>query len=145
MSFWCVCTSVTYQNDEDDATFWSRLIREADRPQEEAQQPLGLRAARVKALGADEADVDTNKPGSRSHSMSPDGSGGEGDEGRHKALAGSKVKKGPSRRRKGVSNEPGPPVEGAVLRVDEWCWDVDESGIPANKQVRCRRVGTQKS
>jgi hypothetical protein len=27
-------------------------------------------------------------------------------------------------------SEPGPPVEGALLRIDEWLMDVDERGVP---------------
>lgn len=106
------------------------MIREEDRPKEEIEQPLGLRAARIKALGGDDDDV---KPGIRSRSGSQEATDAEHEDGAHKQAATVKGKK--SKRRKGGSNDPGPPVEGAVLRVDEWRWDVDVSGRPANTQV----------
>lgn len=49
------------------------------------------------------------------------------------AVKGSK--KGGNKRRKAINNEPGPPVEGAVLRVDAWCWDRDDIDAQASKQV----------
>jgi chromodomain-helicase-DNA-binding protein 1 len=52
---------------------------------------------------------------------------------RHKA---KKAKGSGKKKQHGGSSEPGPPVEGAVLRVDEWLLDADETGRPLPKQVR---------
>jgi chromodomain-helicase-DNA-binding protein 1 len=63
----------------------------------------------------------------------------DGDHDGEPAAARSKAKKAKGSGKKkqhGGSSEPGPPVEGAVLRVDEWLLDVDETGRPLPKQVR---------
>jgi chromodomain-helicase-DNA-binding protein 1 len=126
-----------WQNDEDDATFWSRLIREDDRPKEQLAAPLGPRAARLKPI----TDAEGEGPGLMSRSHSPQGSDPDEDPaaaalaGRasssQKPVGGKKPAAGSRKKRSGSSHqEPGPPVEGAALRVDEWLWEVDETGRP---------------
>ena len=45
----------------------------------------------------------------------------------------------PSGRSSG-SEPPGPPVEGALLRIDEWILDVDEQGLPLRVRVGEQRM-----
>ena len=49
---------------------------------------------------------------------------------------GGKAKKVRPRKRGGSSGEPGPPVAGALLRVEEWPPEVGPSGEPLPKRVR---------
>jgi chromodomain-helicase-DNA-binding protein 1 len=120
----------TFKNDQDDATFWSRLItvEERDKVEKENKEDLLPRAARLRpeeraALGlADSSDSDAEG-----------GEGGEGGSG--KKPAGKKARARPRGAvKKNVSGaEPGPPVDGAALRVDEWLLDVDVNGRPVVK------------
>ena len=122
----------TFKNDEDDATFWSRLITtdERDKMDKDTKEDLLPRAARLRpeeraALGlADSSDSDGEGGG---------GEGGEGGSG--KKPAGKKARARPRVAvRKNVSGaEPGPPVDGAAVRVDEWLLDVDANGRPVVK------------
>lgn len=120
---------VVSQNDEDDATFWSRLIREEDRPQQQ-EEPLLPRTARMNAATYNSSDNPPSRSGTPMEVSDAEleAAGAAGGKGRSK-----KTKGGSKKRHGGVSSEPGPPVEGAVLRVDEWLLDVDESGRPAAK------------
>ncbi|GAX85223.1 hypothetical protein CEUSTIGMA_g12643.t1 [Chlamydomonas eustigma] len=94
----------TFKNEEDDATFWSRLIPVTARPKEEHQEELLPRAAKMKLLEEDTTAA-ASRAQRREHRSSM----------RASAYPGS---------------EPGPPVEGALLRIDEWLLDVDEHGVP---------------
>eukprot|EP00879_Flechtneria_rotunda_P012304 GHRR01012851.1.p1 GENE.GHRR01012851.1~~GHRR01012851.1.p1 ORF type:complete len:597 (+),score=210.52 GHRR01012851.1:462-2252(+) len=125
----------TFKSDEDDATFWSRLIREADRPPE-VDEPLGPRAARLTiATAADNTGRQGSNPlgiPSRSLSGTPQLSDNEHEHGRSAGQQRQQKKAkgaGATKRRAGSSSnssEPGPPVDGALLRVDQWLPDVCE-------------------
>lgn len=99
----------TFKADEDDAAFWNRLIPENLRPKNEPEQSdIGIRTARLRAMEA-------------SINMAEDG------------------KKGgkPTTRNKGKDTGlPGPPIEGAVLRIDAWSQAVDPEGKLLG-DVRC--------
>lgn len=133
--FVCVCCCRLLQNEEDDATFWSRLIREDDRPAEQEEQEVLLpRAARLAAAGA----AAGSSLGPRSRSSTPLGALSDAEADAEPAAARGKVKKakaGGKKKQHGGGSEPGPPVEGAVLRVDEWLLDVHETGRSLPKQV----------
>jgi hypothetical protein len=125
-----------FKNEEDDATFWNRLISVDDRAALEQEQHTELlpRAARLKpeeraALGLQGDSGDSDQEGEEG--------GGSGSK---KAGAAAGAKKARPRARAAVkrdaaSGEPGPPVDGAALRVDEWLLDVGPDGRPL-KQVR---------
>lgn len=93
----------TFKADGDDAAFWDRLIPESMRPQEREKEVIsdpGIRTARLKAM----------------------------------EIA-SKVKEYPLRaapaskdKKKANKDMPGPPVEGAELRIDRWPQAVDAEG-----------------
>ncbi|KAJ9527500.1 hypothetical protein QJQ45_025767 [Haematococcus lacustris] len=109
----------TFKNEEDDAAFWSRLIPVAERPPDSLAGPepggddvLLPRAARLRAAG-----------------LGPEGSGGL--EGGQEQAGDDRSKRAHHRSqgRRGGS-EPGPPVEGAALRIEEWSLDVDQEGLP---------------
>jgi hypothetical protein len=141
----CVCCWLPLlQNEEDDATFWSRLIREEDRPAEQ-QEILMPRAARLAAAAGAAAGTNNNSSlGPRSRSSTPLGALSDAEADAEPAAARGKAKKakaGGKKKQHGGSSEPGPPVEGAVLRVDEWLLDVDETGRPLPKQVRSPGAG----
>ena len=117
------------QAEEDDATFWSRLIAEPDRPQEEAQAPLGPRAARSKAPGTSKPDA-SSPPGSRQLSLQHSDDLSVEEE-QHQAPPAVKPRAKKARKAGGggggragggggVSDKPGAPVEGAALRVAQW-------------------------
>ncbi|KAK9828376.1 hypothetical protein WJX81_001254 [Elliptochloris bilobata] len=111
----------TFAGEEDDAAFWNRLVPTDERPEDEDAAELGIRAARLRA--ADE------QPPRRARS--DDDSGGSGSE----SGGGGKAKKArPRKRGGGGSGEPGPPVAGALLRVDEWPPEVGPSGEPLPKR-----------
>ncbi|KAF8073052.1 CHR5 [Scenedesmus sp. PABB004] len=129
-----VCTRA--QSDEDDATFWSRLIREEDRPAERdaaAAAPLGPRAARAKPASAPPGDG-RRSSGSRSATPGSEDPGGRAGSRPSAAAAaapgGGGGAKKKSKKGKGPPGEPGPPVEGAALRVDAWPLAVDNAGRP---------------
>lgn len=116
------------QNEEDDATFWSRLISEPDRPQDELLAPLGPRAARNKQQQQQPEDKSPSPPAQGSRQLSqryseelPDSGGGIG---RVKPKKARRPGKAGSR----VSDKPGAPVEGAVLRIDRWPLEAAEGG-----------------
>ena len=94
----------TFKSDEDDAAFWSRLIPEALRPEdkEQVQVEPGIRAARLKSLES-----------------APSNNRSEASE--HKAVS-TKKKKSNNK------DMPGPPIEGAELRIDRWPQAVDSEG-----------------
>lgn len=126
------------QNEEDDATFWSRLISEPDRPQDELLAPLGPRAARNKQQQQPE-DKSPSPPAHGSRQLSqryseelPDSGGGGG-------ARPSKPKKArrPGKAVSRVSDKPGAPVEGAVLRIDRWPLEAAEGG-KVGRGVRAR-------
>lgn len=93
----------TFKADDDDAAFWSRLIPEHMRPKDEPELPAdpGIRTARLRAL--------EGTPGVGEHA--PGGGPSQG---------GAKKKK--------KAAEPGPPVDGALLRIDRWPQAVDSEG-----------------
>jgi hypothetical protein len=109
------------QNEEDDAAFWRRLIAEPDRPQEDLAAPLAPRAARTKQQ-------QQQQPDNKSVSPSPQGSRQLSQQYSDEPPAGagaSRPKPKKARRPGGgggsrLSDKPGAPVEGAVLRVDQW-------------------------
>jgi hypothetical protein len=129
-----------FKNEEDDATFWNRLISVDDRTALEQEQHTELlpRAARLKpeeraALGLQGDSGDSEAEGE-------EGGGSAGK--KTGAAAGAKKARPRARaavKRDAASGEPGPPVDGAALRVDEWLLDVGPDGRPL-KQVRAEWV-----
>ena len=103
----------TFKADEDDAAFWSKLIPEERRPKDEPTtdslaagtslgETLGIRSTRLRALEASHA---------------------------REALHGTDTHRSKARKRGGHSkDEPGPKVDGALLRIDSWPQAVDASG-----------------
>lgn len=128
-----------FKNEEDDATFWNRLISVDDRAALEQEQHTELlpRAARLKpeeraALGLQGDSGDSEQEGEEGEEGGGSGSKKAG------AAAGAKKARPRARaavKRDAASGEPGPPVDGAALRVDEWLLDVGPDGRPL-KQVR---------
>jgi len=108
------------QNEEDDATFWSRLISEPDRPQDELLAPLGPRAARTKQ----QQQQVSSPPGSRQLSVQDSDELPGGQQQQHQGGSRPKVKRarkpGGGGSRAAGSDKPGAPVEGAVLRIAAW-------------------------
>ncbi len=104
---------------------------------QEEQADLLPRAARLKpedraALGLGPASSDDDADPATATGATVGGSGAKGRSG---GKGGRKERK--SGGRKNVSGaEPGPAVDGASLRIDEWLLDVDETGRPVAKQVR---------
>ncbi|KAG1670416.1 hypothetical protein FOA52_010151 [Chlamydomonas sp. UWO 241] len=96
----------TFKSDEDDAAFWSRLIPATARPAAQEQEDLLPRQARLR-LAEDAYAEDSPSRAERASSRAGAA-----------AFSGRKLSGG----------EPGPPVDGALLRVDEWLLDVDEAG-----------------
>lgn len=123
----CCVVLVLPQNEEDDATFWSRLIAEPDRAQDDLTAPLGPRAARTKQQQqVDSRSASPTPQGSRqlSQQYSDDVPAGAG---------GSKPKPKKPRRQGGgggsrASDKPGAPVEGAALRIDRWPLEPAQDG-----------------
>ncbi|EIE23598.1 hypothetical protein COCSUDRAFT_47361 [Coccomyxa subellipsoidea C-169] len=109
----------TFKNEEDDAVFWNRLIPTKERaPSEEEPEQLGIRAARLKTY--DDGGRRAQQEGLAN--------------GKAKKGKGKRAAKGAGTRRRGgvdaaVASEAGPPVAGAILRVDLWPAD---SGSAAN-------------
>jgi hypothetical protein len=120
----------TLQNEEDDATFWSRLISEPDRPQDELLAPLGPRAARNKQQQQQPEDKSPSPPAHGSRQLSqryseelPDSGGGA-----NRPSKPNKKARRPGKAVSRVSDKPGAPVEGAVLRIDRWPLETVEGG-----------------
>ena len=88
----------TFKNDEDDAVFWNRLIPEHLRPKTEP--------------------VETNEPGIRAARL--------------RTMEGGPINLNPPidfrPKAKKPKVEPGPPLEGALLRIDRWPQAVDAEG-----------------
>lgn len=138
--------SLVPQNEEDDATFWSRLISEPDRPQDELNAPLGPRAARTKqqqqeadgaAKSASRSPPGSRQPSSqqlRDESPPPGGAGGS----RPKAKKARRLGGGAGRSSRG-SDKPVAPVEGAVLRIDAWPLEPTQDGKVGYTGGRCER------
>lgn len=64
--------------------------------------------------------------------------GGDDDEeggGRKASRAARAQQRATTKATKVSGGEPGPPVDGAALRIDEWILDVDEQGLPLRKPV----------
>lgn len=93
--------------EEDDEAFWSRLIPEDMRPEERPEVPAdpGIRMARLRAIEG-QMEAAARKRG---------GGGGGG--------GGSSKKKSQQQ-----GNVPGPPIQGAALRMDVWPQAVDDQG-----------------
>jgi hypothetical protein len=117
------------QNEEDDATFWSRLVAEPDRPQAGPAAPLAPRAARTKQQ-------QQQQPDSKSASPTPQGSRQLSQQYSDEPPTGagaSRPKPKKARRSGGgggsrASDKPGAPVEGAVLRIDQWPLEPAQDG-----------------
>ncbi|MEW5309897.1 MAG: hypothetical protein WDW38_001742 [Sanguina aurantia] len=114
----------SFRGVEDDTAFWNKLIPVLERPPEE--EILLPRAARMHS-------ANDHPGGSQPHNAGSD------DEADHRKGSG----RGHSRRepqqrvqrsRPAGVGEPGPRVDGAALRVDEWCVEVDDEGAPLAKQ-----------
>ncbi|KAL4434102.1 hypothetical protein ABPG75_000543 [Micractinium tetrahymenae] len=117
----------TFKTNEDDAAFWNRLIPEDQRPKQQTELiETGVRASRMRQLDAEQL----------AQAVEDDMPGGEG--GAEYTVGGKKKKKGgdsgmagglavKTRHGKG-GPEPGPPIEGAHLRVDVWPQEVDAQG-----------------
>ncbi|KAL4856079.1 Protein CHROMATIN REMODELING 5 [Chlorella vulgaris] len=113
----------TFKTNEDDAAFWNRLIPEDQRPKEQPEviDTGGVRSSRLRQLDAEQlaAAVEDELPG---------GAGGA-----EYAVGGGKKKGGGGGGGGGGSKkrgqEPGAPVEGALLRIDVWPEEVDEQGV----------------
>ncbi|KAK9788572.1 hypothetical protein WJX73_002856 [Symbiochloris irregularis] len=110
----------TFKGDDvDEANFWNMLIPTTERVKEErAPESLGVRAARLR--NAEEA-VTRGDPASGEES---EGSGESDQEkaptrARGSRASTSKAGGGGSKRRSTV-HEPGPPIEGALIRIDTW-------------------------
>ncbi|PRW57711.1 CHROMATIN REMODELING 5 isoform A [Chlorella sorokiniana] len=109
----------TFKTNEDDAAFWSRLIPEDQRPKQQTEVlEAGTRASRMRqpldqevvALAFDDAE--------------PKGAGGAA----YHPGGGKKKKGGVASGTRGGGPQPGPPVEGAIVRVDIWPPEVDSVG-----------------
>ncbi|KIY92937.1 chromodomain-helicase-DNA-binding protein 1 [Monoraphidium neglectum] len=128
----------TFNTAEDDATFWERLIPPEERVSLEERDELLLpRAARLKpedreALGLAPASASEDDSGSdgggRDRRARGGGGAGGGGGGKRRGAAARSAGAGKKKHVSGA--EPGPAIEGAALRVDEWLLDVDEEGRP---------------
>ncbi|GIL73203.1 hypothetical protein Vretifemale_3383 [Volvox reticuliferus] len=120
----------TFKNEEDDAAFWSKLIPPSERPRDEEEDLLPRSARRV--LAADSDDDNGDAPGGTGGPCS--GSGPRKAGGVRGGRGGSRGGGGRAKPGAATGSEPGPPVDGAALRVDEWIVEVDEEGIPLMKE-----------
>lgn len=128
------------QNEEDDATFWSRLIAVPDRPHEDLSAPLAPRAARTK-----QQQHQHQQPDSKSGSPTPQGSRHMSQQYSDEVPAGagaSRPKPKKARRPGGgggsrVTDKPGAPVEGAVLRIDQWPLEPAQGGKVCGCMCKC--------
>ncbi len=92
------------------------------------QEDLGPRSSRRAA-------ADQGANGGSGSGSDEEAAGGRKAGGRAGRAAGRAAGAGPGRPKGGGGGgaEPGPPVDGAALRVDEWLLDVDENGVPLVK------------
>jgi chromodomain-helicase-DNA-binding protein 1 len=138
----------TFKADEDDAAFWSRLIPEHLRPKEAAAGAAepGIRAARLRALdgpgGAGGGGSELARGDGEyvlEEEEAPGGGGGEEGRGARRPALGAPKHKGGSKQ--AARAQAGPPVEGALLRLDRWPPAVDEEGRPPADARPARPVG----
>ncbi|CAL8472046.1 g11588 [Coccomyxa elongata] len=100
----------TFKNEEDDAAFWNRLIPTKERAPSEEPEQLGIRAARLKT--ADDGARRAQQDGLAN---------GKAKKGKAKRGAkGASVRRGRGGGDAAVASEAGPPVAGALLRIDTW-------------------------
>ncbi|KAK9824197.1 hypothetical protein WJX72_008454 [[Myrmecia] bisecta] len=128
----------TFKNEEDDTAFWNRLIPVDERAAEDAAAPeeLGIRAARLKNVDdASARDYAESTGDDRSDSATPYKKGGTRTS-RREPRASKKLSALAARP---SGRKPGPPVDGALLRIDEWPAG-EEGGEGGGRKAAPRRL-----